>query len=706
MHLDADECASGSYRELPCRRVGVCAPRRQEVTVPHEPRLASADADALELDARMRTLNAREAACRIVVGELAEVLRRTSAHRQLGFARLADYTRERLGLSSREIESLATVTAALRRLPATGAAFTRGDLSWTRTRLITAVADPEDEAVWLEHARRHSTVALAAAVKRVSVTPPADRTDSAAAVANTARPVCTGAPSCATRSSESDTTGRPQLTASADRSRRTDDAVDEALDRIGGERAVRFRLQCPPRVRMLFYDAVELARRVAGETLPIADAAEAIAAEALSGAPRAAVARASCIADVTARAAATNVAPEKRRAAASAPAEAATAALGVFELDARLCKAVRALRIIDCETGRVLETARRRLIHRVLGFRSFANYLCDRTATPPRTARALIAAERAAAACVPLGTAYRAGEISWLQTLTLAPAVVGAPEGVAIAWVTRARLITLRRLTDEVAWALARCDGGARGPIIPPPVDAHLVSAEERQIGALSTDPTDDPAGDPPRMAAADAASDGPLMTAITFTGPASVVALFRIALAAFATTAAATPRGGATNATITSTTGAERGWRSCERMLRHVCGTWHALPRHRDPVFERDGWRCSVPACSGRRNLHDHHLRFRSRGGDNRLPNRVAVCAWHHLRAIHLGVIRGWGTVPDGVRWQLGIHGTSSWALLDFLGDRYLADDEILAERRAQKQAIAGRLAAWVRRDESAFEM
>jgi 5-methylcytosine-specific restriction endonuclease McrA len=66
------------------------------------------------------------------------------------------------------------------------------------------------------------------------------------------------------------------------------------------------------------------------------------------------------------------------------------------------------------------------------------------------------------------------------------------------------------------------------------------------------------------------------------------------------------------------------------------VIADWEAEPRHHDPVFARDGWRCKVPACSARRNLHDHHLRFRSRGGGNERANRITVCAAHHLHGIH----------------------------------------------------------------------
>src|SRR5204863_2630 len=72
--------------------------------------------------------------------------------------------------------------------------------------------------------------------------------------------------------------------------------------------------------------------------------------------------------------------------------------------------------------------------------------------------------------------------------------------------------------------------------------------------------------------------------------------------------------------------------WQGFERLLLHVVAEWERGPRHRDPIFERDGWRCAVPACTARASLHDHHVVYRSRGGDHARNNRVAICAAHHL--------------------------------------------------------------------------
>ena len=98
--------------------------------------------------------------------------------------------------------------------------------------------------------------------------------------------------------------------------------------------------------------------------------------------------------------------------------------------------------------------------------------------------------------------------------------------------------------------------------------------------------------------------------------------------------------------------------------------GEWQAQPRHRDPIFARDGWRCAVPACSSRRNLNDHHIQFRSRGGTNARWNRITVCAAHHLHGIHDGTIHAAGTAPDDVEWQLGVRADAA-PLLTCIGDR-----------------------------------
>jgi hypothetical protein len=107
--------------------------------------------------------------------------------------------------------------------------------------------------------------------------------------------------------------------------------------------------------------------------------------------------------------------------------------------------------------------------------------------------------------------------------------------------------------------------------------------------------------------------------------------------------------------------------------MLDHVLSQWGALDetiaaRHR--VFARDGWRCAVPGCTSMQNLHDHHIRFRSAGGTDALENRVTLCAFHHLRGVHAGLVRCQGPAPDGLRWEMGIRSGAAPRLAYRSGD------------------------------------
>jgi hypothetical protein len=93
------------------------------------------------------------------------------------------------------------------------------------------------------------------------------------------------------------------------------------------------------------------------------------------------------------------------------------------------------------------------------------------------------------------------------------------------------------------------------------------------------------------------------------------------------------------------------------EALLDHALAVWSqrapGSPRP-DPVIERDGYRCLVPGCTSRRNLHDHHVVFRSAGGTDALDNRVTLCAYHHQRGVHAGRMRVRGRAPDELEFEL----------------------------------------------------
>ena len=128
--------------------------------------------------------------------------------------------------------------------------------------------------------------------------------------------------------------------------------------------------------------------------------------------------------------------------------------------------------------------------------------------------------------------------------------------------------------------------------------------------------------------------------------------------------------------------------------MLEQVLGQWRSQPRHRDPVFARDGHRCSAPGCNSFTNLHDHHIVPRSAGGTNELCNRTTLCAWHHLRAVHGGLARATGQAPDAIDWELGL-AAGRPPLMRLRGERYLHErtrrNDGKTLRRASKIAREG---------------
>jgi hypothetical protein len=94
------------------------------------------------------------------------------------------------------------------------------------------------------------------------------------------------------------------------------------------------------------------------------------------------------------------------------------------------------------------------------------------------------------------------------------------------------------------------------------------------------------------------------------------------------------------------------------EAMLDHAIATWlEAGAQFEDYAdFERDGYRCTVPGCTARRNLQSHHIWFRSACGPDVAWNRTTLCAYHHHRGVHAGRLAIRGRAPDGLVYELGV--------------------------------------------------
>ncbi len=537
----------------------------------HDPGDGAVPHFAARVDRDLRRACRTEAALRLILGSVARELLQRRGYRRLGFVRLADFARERLGVSARWLEDVASVAARLDDLPEIRTAFQGGELTWTQLRLLVRGSrEGRDEGPGLD--------------------------------------------------------------------------PEDAL--VDGEPPVVLRVACPSRLRALWRRACELASRMAGGSLAAWEAAEIVAAEGIAGRP------AGVSVGDRVLLAFLRLARRSKRSSGSVtqdpPCSTTSPSLmpaplmplppltsDPSELDAQLRDVMSRLRRVEPEIGRLLRVLVEHRLYRSLGSRSLEEYARERLGLSLRKVWALVKVERNVRRTAPLAAAYEAGAISWVRTLTLLPVI---DRSTVDAWMTRASAVTVRRLIDEVNWVLDRRDLlGSGTPLAPPPVDAVLgppvqIGASPAPAGAWAQNVT---AGQRSEVA------DGE----VRFIGPLSVVALFRDALEVFAK--AGEPR-----------------WVALERLLVRVTADWESEPRHRDPVFARDGWRCMVPACSGRRNLHDHHLQFRSRGGGNHRSNRVTVCAAHHLHGIHAGIVRARGTAPL-VRWDL--------PFASFIGDRYL---------------------------------
>jgi hypothetical protein len=183
------------------------------------------------------------------------------------------------------------------------------------------------------------------------------------------------------------------------------------------------------------------------------------------------------------------------------------------------------------------------------------------------------------------------------------------------AWVAHATTVTVRRLEDDVERAIAT------GYLDPASLSGDV------QTGAHPTDPGE--------------------MIHLFFTAPADVARLFQGVLA---TVQRRIERRNGRTASESE---------ALDAMLEHCFAAWSPEnpkipPDHR--VFERDGWRCTVPGCTSYRNLHSHHIVFRSDNGPDDDWNRTALCAAHHHRCVHEGIgrIRIRGRAPDALRFEL----------------------------------------------------
>jgi len=103
--------------------------------------------------------------------------------------------------------------------------------------------------------------------------------------------------------------------------------------------------------------------------------------------------------------------------------------------------------------------------------------------------------------------------------------------------------------------------------------------------------------------------------------------------------------------------------WYALCRVFHRARETWReqyqSPPAALRRILDRDGWQCAAPECTQRKNLQVHHVRYRSRGGENDDANRVTLCAFHHHHGEHGGLMRVRGELDalgQGLVWEMGL--------------------------------------------------
>jgi hypothetical protein len=249
-------------------------------------------------------------------------------------------------------------------------------------------------------------------------------------------------------------------------------------------------------------------------------------------------------------------------------------------------------------------------------------------------------------------------ELTALQASALVPLVLSElSEERVLAWIQRARSFSLRRLRDDVELALELRERDYRvwlrtGGIPEEPAGGDTGMEGERETGAKPT-----------------VRDRGiPLLDETCRLGlilDAEVGRIFRAVLCSV-------------RRLLEQETGRPASpsdalaW-----MCRHVLEAWGAhdpsfLREHR--IFVRDGWRCAVPGCTRMSSLHAHHVIFRVHGGGDEAENLITLCAYHHLRGVHGGILRIAGRAPAELRFEIGIRAERPPLALYASGDRRVA--------------------------------
>ncbi|ANM28815.1 hypothetical protein ABI59_03130 [Acidobacteria bacterium Mor1] len=576
-----------------------------------------------------------------------------------GHARCDDYTRECLGRSGRWLRDMARLGRGLERFPRLGQALDGSDgerpLGWVAATLVLDVASEGTLDTWLARARSMTVRELRGAIGAAKQQAPASG-DSEGARAET-----------------SDT--------------------DRRLVRIG----------LPSSIRDAFDACLKLFRAVSGSDLPVSEFLEAMLAEAHAGPhPPDVVAEPLRRSPSRAEIEALLERSSGRWSLLTPPSDDASV-LGLMFQDAalrdfmrlraagsptdpaglhdRLRRLLALVGELERRLGRVLAEMSRRGAWRQLGFSCAGHYAEERLGMSRTSLETRARIARRATRVPTLEEAYESGQLGTEAALLALRAIGrsermpgghGAPAakdpGIRDAWVRRAREVTVKRLRDEVA-ALGLGPRPSDAASAAPPTDESWHRALELRVGDTNAAVE--------RCSRAGTSSDVFLRFRLESGLADELLGAIESARRLIGRAAEELPwdtepspgeHAVAVHMAWQFTSRCRRvpAWVGLLAMLEDFSATWDrrqgAKPRA-EAIYVRDGWRCAAPGCTSRRNLEDHHVQYRSRGGDPSDPaNRICLCRFHHQRGEHGGLARCRGRAPLGLLWRLGRKDLASW--------------------------------------------
>jgi len=651
-----------------------------------------------EVDARLVSLARGEAALRLRLGQVLEVLGRGAVF-ELGFSSLGAYAVERCERSVRWAETARCLARRVEVLPLLREAIAVGSISWSMAEVLARVATPADEAQWLEIAASRTVRQVRALVCRPEA--------SGAANASTKSSGGAAALVCARTTGE---VGQPE-TGEGVAARQAANDVEMAtltctvnqedawffeatrclLDQLGvrvpDEQSEALLAEARVTLQSLLPEGVllagasrereELQRRWLVELARWRDRAEELCEKNILGGVSAA------------RAGVDSDSARSALGAAAALGSATLSRISCEELDAQVRALARVLARRELELSVLLLVLHRADGWRRLGYASDAQYARERLGSSP----SLLLARRALAVRLEklpgVAAALGSGQIGVEAAVQIARI---ATPSTAAAWVLRARRRTIKHLREEVAAALTavRVSGELD---CPPPVDAEIEAfhqLERAVVGGRVGASGGDDAG---RVGASTCRIPGPviprvgsLSESVSEERRAWLVMLGSLAAWLGSGLQTSVANGGQAGAAAVASKGRvtlrlrmspenAASWRELESQarrwlprgmswLRFAClSLWHAWQHllggsvAYGHIYIRDRFRCLSPVCP-RRDVTPHHLVFRSAGGSDEDENVGSVCCWCHLQGIHGGRIRARGPARC-IRWELGARGS-----------------------------------------------